>query len=234
MRTIAIIQARMTSRRLPGKVMMNLGGKPVLQVVLERAARIIGIDDLVCALPAKVESGTMMALLNRLNVPCVLGPEDDVLARYDAAAEAFKADVIVRITADCPLLDAEVCSQIIALRKFKGADYASNVHPRSYPKGLDCECFTTGVLKRAMSHATEAYDREHVTPWIVRNTARTNLASGRFDLAHRRWTLDTIEDYEFLQKIFQAGDPQTMTDVLAILERNPAIQRPHKLLRDVA
>ena len=216
--TVAIIQARMTSTRLPGKVMMELGGKPVIQHVIERAQRIKGVDKVILAVPSQLKSIPMAMLSNSLGVPAFTGSEDDVLSRYYLAANTYDADVVVRITGDCPLIDPEICSQVVALRRYEVVDYASNVHPRSFPQGLDCECFTFAALARAFVNATETYDREHVTPFIIRHARRTNLASGRFDLSRHRWTLDTIEDLERLRAIFAAGDPADLASTLKLVE----------------
>lgn len=221
MKTVAIIQARMTSTRFPGKVMAVLGDRPILAHVIERALRIRNCDEVVVASPASHESKLLFDLATKLGVPFVYGSENDVLGRYFVAAEKHEADVIARITADCPLIDPEVCAQIIELRRRENADYASNVHPRSYPKGLDCEVFTFEKLRRANQNATEDYDREHVTPWIIRNSARVNYPSGIFNISELRWTVDYEEDLVFLRVLCKDGIPQTLNDALIALSKNP-------------
>lgn len=218
--TVAIIQARMTSSRLPGKSMIDIAGKPTLQHVIERVKRMKMIDGIVCALPDGEISKTMMELANSMGVGIVLGSEHNVLERYYFAARRVDASFIVRITADCPLLDPAVADRVVQLRKFKSAEYASNVWPRSFPKGLDVECFTYSTLKRAHQMAETAEEREHVTLWMTKNAARTNLASGRWDLADRRWTLDTPEDLEFIRSVFKHGDPMSMEATLKIVEQH--------------
>lgn len=220
MRTVVIVQARMTSTRLPGKVMMQLGGKPALQHVLERSKMIPGQNGVILAMPDSKSSDIMISLAHRLLVGIHLGSELDVLQRYHDAATRANADVIMRITADCPLLDPEVCGRVIELRRLKQCDYASNCWPRSFPQGLDCEVFTMDALNMAVKNATEAYDHEHVTPWMVRNCTKFNLASGRFDLAKHRWTLDTQKDLEFLQSVFEHGEPRHWEKTLEIVERH--------------
>lgn len=217
-RTVAIVQARMTSNRLPGKSMMMLGDKPTLQRVLERAQRIRNIDGIILAVPDTKASAPMIELAHRMRIGTFLGSELDVLSRYHAAAVSASAAVILRITADCPLLDPYICDQVIELRKGAQADYASNCHPRSFPQGLDCECFTFEALKKAHHFANDPYEREHVTPYIIRNSQRLNLASGRFDLAEMNWCLDTREDLKFLKKVFAFADPQTMQHTLDVID----------------
>jgi glutamate-1-semialdehyde 2,1-aminomutase/spore coat polysaccharide biosynthesis protein SpsF len=227
MTTAAIVQARMGSSRLPGKVMMDLAGKTVLQHVLERCARIPGIDAVVCAIADEAESGLLAEVAQRSGAGVFVGPVCDVLARYQSAARLAKADVIVRVTSDCPLVDPVVCGQVVALRMESNADYACNILPRSYPKGLDCEVFTTATLELAATAATKPSDREHVTQWMLRapELRRANLSSGDESLASLRWTLDYSEDLGFLQKVY-ALLPQRMAlmeDVLALLKSYPEL-----------
>lgn len=218
MRTAVIVQARMTSSRLPGKMMMELGGKPVLKHVLERVKGIPGVDAIVLAVPDAAPSDPMIKLAGAMGVTVHTGSELDVLERFYYAAMHCHADIVVRVTGDCPMLDREVCGRVIQLRKFKSATYASNVHPRSFPQGLDCECFTFEALADAHKKAQDAYDREHVTPYIIRNSQRVNLASGRFDLARNRWTLDTMNDLEFMREVFAHTEPRNMEHALQIIE----------------
>lgn len=220
MRTIVIVQARMTSSRLPGKMMMDLCGKPVLQHVLERAKGIPGKDAIVLTVPNAEQSSQMIKLANSMGIAAHVGSEFDVLERFHGAAVQANADIVVRVTGDCPMLDREVCGRVISLRQYKNSGYASNVLPRSFPKGLDCECFTMEQLARANKKATDTYDREHVTPFIIRanDGNRTNLASGRFDLARMRWTLDTIKDLKFMREVFSHAEPRSMEHALQIIE----------------
>ena len=191
----------MSSTRLPGKVLMLLNGKVVLEHVLERAQMIEGVDEVVLAVPQREDTTLLKAVARKLDVRTVEGPLENVLERYAIAAVKSKADVIVRITSDCPLLDPVVSSAVVKLRRQNGAKYASNVHPRSWPKGLDTEVFTSAALVEAYRDATDQHDREHVTPYIVRNSPRLNYPSHRFDLSEIRWTLDTPEDLRHLRAL---------------------------------
>jgi len=230
MTTAVIVQARMGSTRLPGKVMHELAGRPVLEHVLRRCLAIQGVDLVILAVPDEGASISMIDLARRLHVPVFSGPEKDVLERYRGAmvwannvVARNKITTVVRITADCPLIDPDVCARVVALRHKQHAIYTSNVHPRSFPHGLDCEAFTADALINAADMATDPADREHVTPWVVRNAKRVNVASGCFDLKWHRWTLDYPEDLEFMRALFRYGDPKSMDDVLGILEDHPEI-----------
>ncbi len=218
MRTAVIVQARMGSTRLPGKVMRPLAGEPALRHVLRRCLAIQGVDTVVCAVPREPESLPLVAeaLSFRDRVEVVMGDEKDVLARYCAAARFVRADIVMRITSDCPLIDPAVCRQVLCPVWSGDADYSSNVLPRTYPKGLDCEAFTMALLGRAAREATTPYDREHVTPFMQREGAirRANL-DGPGDF--RRVTLDTPEDYAVLSEIF-ANLPAGRLDWPAIRE----------------
>jgi glutamate-1-semialdehyde 2,1-aminomutase/spore coat polysaccharide biosynthesis protein SpsF len=181
---------------------LDLGGRPVLDHVLRRCRAIPGADVVVCAI-ADEENTPLPSIAETCGVEVFVGPVRDVLARYAGAAHRVKADVVVRITSDCPLIDPIVCGQVIRMLTESGAEYASNIQPRTYPKGLDCEVFTYALLERANAAATEVSDREHVTPWMLRVPAlRTaNLSSTDARLAEQRWTLDYPEDLEFLRKV---------------------------------
>lgn len=218
----------MGSTRLPGKVMRPLGDTTVLGQVLRRCAAIPGIDIVVCATgtgaaddPIGDEAASHGAVVSR-------GSPDDVLARYLGAARQVAADIVMRVTSDCPLIDPAVCGAVLALRCEAGADYAANNMPPSFPHGLDCEAFTSAALARAASVATDPHDREHVTPWLRRaeGLARANLAGPGGDLVHRRWTLDYPEDFDFFTAVF-AALPDAATagwrEVLALVEARPDI-----------
>ena len=203
-----IVQARMTSTRLPGKVMLPLAGEPVIRHVLRRCRKIEGVGRVVLAVPDSPASRPLEAEAMALDIACVRGPEHDVLARFHRAAMLVGADVVVRVTADCPLLDPVLCGDVLRPVLEGRAAYASNVLPRGYPKGMDCEAFTFTALNAAYRLATRDYDREHVTPWLQRNTLpRVNIDGPGGSLADLRLTLDTEEDYRFLSTIFERLPP---------------------------
>ena len=196
--TVCIVQARMTSNRLPGKMMLSLGGEPVIRHVLRNCQKIPGIDKVVCAIPVD-KSEPIAREARALDVKVVRGSESDVNGRYRKAALLVNADIVMRITGDCPLIDPDVCGRVLSLME-DGVDYASNVMPRGFPKGLDCEVFTMEALERAHKEADDPYDREHVCPWMQRNLYCVNL-EGNGD-TEARWCLDTLDDYLNLSERF--------------------------------
>jgi len=238
MTTAIIVQARMGSTRMPGKVMQDLAGRPVLAHVLERCRLIPGADVLVCAVPDEDQSAPLEIVARQCGARVFRGSEHDVLARYEGAARNFEADVVMRVTSDCPLLDPDVCGRLLKLRDIERADYASNVHPRSFPQGLDCEIFTMAALQECAATASDAYDREHVTPWMARAThlRQANLESGRPDLGDLRWTLDYPEDLDFLHAVYAElrEEMPGMDRVLHMLAERPDIARINVHCRQAA
>jgi glutamate-1-semialdehyde 2,1-aminomutase/spore coat polysaccharide biosynthesis protein SpsF len=203
-RTACIVQARVGSTRLPGKVLETLGHAPVLEHVLRRCQAIAGVDAVVCATVDGADGDAVAALAKDMDVAVYRGSERDVLARYHGAAHAADADIVLRVTSDCPLIDPEVCAAVLRLRGEAEADYAANNMPPSWPHGLDCEAFTIEALDEAAATATAAEDHEHVTPWIRRNRTyhRVNLPGPGGDLTALRWTLDYPEDLAFLRAVY--------------------------------
>jgi spore coat polysaccharide biosynthesis protein SpsF (cytidylyltransferase family) len=193
------VQARLGSTRLPGKVLLPLAGQSVLSHVLTRCLMIDGIDDVVLACPAN--DATLAQVAAGLGIASFLGPEHDVLRRYAMAAHENDADVIMRITADCPLINPRVCADVLKLFNSSEVDYASNVYPRrTWQKGYDCEVFSADALERADIFAKDEYDREHVTPFIQKNCT-TALLDGPGEGVNL--TLDTEEDYQRLKRIIE-------------------------------
>lgn len=202
-RTVAIVQARMGSRRLPGKVLALLGGSPVLRHVTFRAAQARTVNEVVVATSDQAGDDPIAAWCEEEGMVCVRGSEEDVLTRYALAAEATGADIIVRVTADCPLLSSEVLDVVVDARDASGGDYASNTLVRSFPHGLDVECLTRTTLDIAAAEALELEEREHVTPFIYNSPERFRLTSvvASDDWSWLRWTLDTAEDLKALEAI---------------------------------
>lgn len=204
MTTAVIVQARAGSTRLPGKVLMDLGGRSALARVLERCRAIPGADVVCCCVPEGADDDAVAAEAARAGAEVTRGPERDVLARYLIAARDLGAETIMRVTSDCPLIDPDVCAAVLRLREEAEADYAANNMPPSWPHGLDCEAFTIEALDEAAATAIAAEDHEHVTPWIRRNRAyrRVNLAGPGGELTGQRWTLDYPEDLAFLRALY--------------------------------
>lgn len=228
MTTAVIVQARMGSSRLPGKVMEEIQGRPVLAHVLERCRAIRGCDKVVCAVPDEEESKPLCEVAHGCGADVFCGPERDVLGRYLGAARMVGADVVMRVTSDCPLIDPETCGAVLAMREREHADYAANNMPRSFPHGLDCEAFTAAALAEADATTQDLYDREHVTPWLRRapHLRRANFESGNMALAEYRWTLDYPEDLKFFRAVFAALPKDcagAMADVIMVVSAHPEI-----------
>lgn len=228
MSTLAIIQARMGSSRLPGKVLMELAGETVLARVVDRLRRSREIDTIVVATTNATADEVIVSECGRLQVSCFRGSEQDVLDRYYQAAHANAADVVVRVTSDCPLIDPKLVDDTVIIFRDQKADYASNVFPRTYPRGLDTEVFTVAALDRAWSEAREPHQREHVTPYLYENPQMFRQASmkGAADYSHYRWTLDTREDLELLRTVysrFDGCDDFSWQEVIHLMEREPEL-----------
>lgn len=237
MRVVTIVQARYGSTRLPGKVLLPLGRARVLDEVIRRCDA-IPTSDLTCvAVPESRDSDAVADLAQAAGAVVVRGPEHDVLARYGLAAERTGADIILRVTSDCPLLDPDVAAQVLAVRARESADYAgNNLPPRGWPYGLDCEAMTRDALDRAVASATTPYAREHVSPWLT-DTEGNRLAwaiGPGGPAATMRWTLDFQEDYDFLHAVFARLDPGVIpgwTEVVALIDGTPELQVLHDRAR---
>ncbi len=225
----AIIQARMGSSRLPGKVLEDLAGQTVLAHVIARARKIPGVHLVGCAIPAEDRSDPVAAEALRLGALVHRGPENDVLERYLGAARAFGADVIMRITSDCPLIDPDVSGLVLAHFLDSGADYCSNVDPRSWPKGLDTEVFGAALLEQAARTTQDPHDREHVTPWMRKDArvTKANVACSDGNYASYRWTLDYPQDLAFLRQLYGFLPPPPAVvpfpEILAVVHAHPEV-----------
>jgi glutamate-1-semialdehyde 2,1-aminomutase/spore coat polysaccharide biosynthesis protein SpsF len=236
MKTAAIVQARIGSTRLPGKVLLDLAGKPVLRHVLERCRAIDNVDVVVCAVPDEPASAPLEVVGEQCGATVFRGPEQDVLGRYLGAARSVNADIVLRVTSDCPLIDPDICADVIALRMRAAADYACNNMPPSFPHGLDCEAFTMDSLELAARKATMPNDREHVTPYLRRDdrVRRVNLKADNPEYVVCRWTLDYPEDMSFFRALaneFADLTTARMKDILTVLGRKPDILRINSGLR---
>jgi spore coat polysaccharide biosynthesis protein SpsF len=228
MRVVAIIQARMGSTRLPGKVLKDLGGETVLARVAKRTGRAKLLDEVVVATSVLPADDAIARECEALQVACFRGDELDVLDRYYRAAQKFGADIIVRITSDCPLIDPELIDATIRSSLAERADYASNSLVHSYPRGLDVEVFTADALERASTAAKEKYQRTHVTPYLYEHAELFKLVSvtGEVDHSEYRWTLDTSEDWELIRAIykhFENRDDFRWFEVLKLMEDQPEL-----------
>ena len=223
---VAIIQARMGSTRLPGKVLIDLAGDTVLARVVSRTRRAKSLNEIVVATSVLPADDVIVRECERLGVACYRGDEADVLDRYYQAAQQFAANIVVRITSDCPLIDPEVTERTIRAFREKNPDYASNTIVRTYPRGLDTEVMSLTALARAWGEARKPYEREHVTPYLVEHPSEFVLLSvtGDDDYSQCRWTLDTPQDYEFVQAVYEQLGAEALfswRDVLDLLDLVP-------------
>ena len=207
----AIIQARIGSSRLPGKVLMDIEGKPMLQRVIERVKESRLTNAVLVATP----DWDIIKFCNSLGVKNYMGSEYDVLSRYLHTAIFYSIDIIVRITADCPLIDPEIIDKTIRYYLNNSFDYVSN----TYPDGLDTEVFSITTLRRAQE-ATKLYDydREHVVPYMIRNFKVGKLESGQ-DFSKYHWSVDTAEDLEFVRWVYrELGENFHLDDIVKLIK----------------
>lgn len=200
--SLCVIQARTGSTRLPGKVLQDLSGRPLLRFMLDRLAD-LRVDEDVIATSTLERDDAVADIAQAAGRPVVRGSETDVLTRFVDALDAHPAAHVVRLTADCPLADPVLIEAVLARHLDRGADYTSNVFPRTFPRGLDCEVMTAAALRVAHAEATDPAEREHVTPYLYRRPERFALANMRNDvpLGHEGWTVDTADDLEFVRSI---------------------------------
>jgi len=219
MKTVAIVQARMGSTRFPGKVMQTVGAVPMIELLLRRLARAHEIDQIILATSVDPRNRPLIEHVSSLGYVVCEGSENDVLDRYYHAAATVGCDAVVRITGDCPLIDAGLVDRIVAAFKTAGADYASNTAPATYPDGLDTEVFSLQTLKTAWLDAVRPHEREHVTPYM-RESGRfqtVNVAHTE-DFSSERWTVDEAPDLEVIKRIFSHFAPRWDFDWLDVIQ----------------
>ena len=227
---LAIIQARSSSKRLPGKVLLPILGRPMLALQVERVARAELPDKVIVATSTEPSDDAIAVMCRDIGVGCFRGSLDDVLERFYRAAEHFGADHIVRLTGDCPLSDPAIIDAVVRLHLAGGYDYTSNVTPPTFPDGLDVEVVVAEALVQAHHEACRASDREHVTVWIREHScpARCGSFAHSPDLSELRWTVDMSEDFDFAREVFERLYPQNprfnMDDVLALLAVRPDLK----------
>jgi spore coat polysaccharide biosynthesis protein SpsF len=224
---VVVVQARMGSTRLPGKVLLPVAGRPMLSYQLERLRRCRRVDRIVVATSVLPADDAVVAFCEQESTAVVRGPELDVLARFELAAQASGADTVVRVTADCPLLEPALVDQAIETFAAGDCDYLSNMRPPTWPYGMAVEVMSRRALGEAAAEARDPAEREHVTPFLYWRPARYRLRSitRQPDLSALRWTVDTPEDFELVSRILGALYPVrphfTSGDVLALLQRHP-------------
>jgi spore coat polysaccharide biosynthesis protein SpsF len=229
--TLGILQARMTSTRLPGKVLAPVVGTPMIGLQVERLRRATLLDGLVVATSTDPSDDDLVAYLGTLDVPVVRGPLDDVLARFATVVEQYAPDAVVRLTADCPLASPAVVDRVIAAFHESGLDYVSNTLHPTYPDGLDVEVVRASVLRWAAASLTDPPEREHVTLGVYRRPTQFRVANVDHDedLSDLRWTVDTPDDLAFVRAVYErlyAANPAfELDDVLALVRSEPALGR---------
>jgi len=225
MKIVAIVQARMGSTRLPNKVMKPIAGIPMIELLLSRLSRAKEVDQIVVATSVDVRNKALIEHVRKLGYACEQGSENDVLDRFVQVAKRHQADVVVRITGDCPLVDSDLVDEAIRRFKSAGVEYFSNVSPPSYPDGLDIEVFTFNALEQASQATSKPYDREHVTPYL-RESGKFNTAAMQHsqDLSALRWTVDESADFSVIEKVFLYFHPRidfTWGEVLRFQRQQP-------------
>lgn len=212
-RRVAIIQARMTSTRLPGKVMMPLLGVPSIVFMVERVRRAQRLDQVVVATSVEPADDALADVLEKAGIDCFRGSLHDVLDRFLGAARSARADHVVRLTGDCPLMDFDLIDKALALLATESVDYVSNVDPPTFPDGLDVEAFTFSALEHAHREARETVEREHVTPFIREHKELFGALcwSSLSDLSALRWTVDHQDDLDHVRSLLGRLDSPTPT-----------------------
>lgn len=225
----AIVQARLSSTRLPGKVLKPILGRPMIELQLERLKGVKAVDNLIVAISNDSSDDQLESLCNKLDVQCHRGSLDDVLDRFYQAAITIDPEHIVRLTGDCPLTDCAVIDRVIEYYFEGNYDYASNTIEPSFPDGLDAEIFSFDALKKAWQEAELPSEREHVTPYLHKNKSLFKVGSYREepDNSHMRWTVDEEKDFKFVSAVYETLYPDNqnfdMADIFALLERRPEL-----------
>ena len=226
-KVLAVVQARMGSTRLPGKVMKPLAGKTLIEVLISRLRKAKTLDEVLVATTTEKTDDVLAAHCKSKRIPVFRGSSEDVLKRYVDACRKYSASVVVRITGDCPLADPQLVDSLIRSFAKQKVDYLSNTNPPSYPDGLDIEVFTIEALEKAADRASSAYQREHVTPFIYQSG---NFKTGNFanqdDFSKERWTVDESNDLKVVDDIFQHFSPRidfSWKEVMELRKKNPKI-----------
>ncbi|MEG1256006.1 glycosyltransferase family protein [Clostridium sp.] len=233
MKIVCIMQARVGSSRLPGKVLKNICGKTVLEHDVNRLRLADNINEIVIATTVETQDDKIVDEANRLGVKYFRGSEKDVLSRYYYAAKENNADVVIRVTSDCPCIDYNILTDMVNVfmqkNEDENIDYLNNTIERTFPRGYDAEIFTFKALEEAFNNAKEEYEREHVTPYLydVSNGYKIFSYKNAEDYSQYRVTLDTVEDLEVITRIyndlFTNGEYFSMNEVIKLLKNNPQI-----------
>ena len=233
MKTTAIIQVRMSSSRLPGKSLKIIEGRSILERMVERVRLAESLDQVIVATTIDPSDDVISQTCTQLGIECFRGSLHDVLDRYYQAAKKYGADVVVRLTGDCPLIDPILVEDVVNALIREQADFVCNRLPppyaRTYPIGLDVEACTIAALEEAWKNATAKHQREHVMPYLYETPNRFKVIQLNYkqDLGKMRWTLDTVEDLQLLEEIYDRFDGRndfSWMDVLALFEQEPELR----------
>ncbi len=235
-KVVAVVQSRMGSTRLPGKVMKKICNKPVLELMLERLSKSRLIDEIVVATTCLKEDDIIFDWCKKIGFNVFRGSELDCLDRHYQVGKKFNADYVCKITPDCPLIDPNIVDKVIefCLNNLKFFDYVSNAHPSSYPDGLDIEIMPISILKTAWEQSINSLEREHTTTYIWTRPKKFRIGNikmpGNENLfVTERWTLDYPEDFEFIKKIYEHLYTKKsffyMDDILKFLDEHPEIRK---------
>lgn len=231
MTTVGILQARMTSTRLPGKVLAPIAGQPMIARQIERLRRSTLLDEIIVATSTDPSDDALANVLEELPVRVVRGSLDDVLARFVLAMDEAGPDVVVRLTADCPLASPHVVDLVVAAFLDGEWDYVSNTLEPTFPDGLDVEVVRPEALRWVAEHSTDRDEHEHVTLGVYRRPERFRLSNvrGERDLSHLRWTVDDPDDLRFVRTVYERLLPEQpmfeWQDVLELIEAEPGLSR---------
>ncbi len=236
MKIVALVQARMGSTRLPGKVLKQIVGKPMIELLLVRLSQSIDLDEIVVVTSKEGQNDQLQSVVESLGYQCTRGSEKDVLGRFYASAKAIDADVVVRITGDCPLVDPSLVDECIQNYKNSNVDYFSNIDPATYPDGLDIEVMSFASLERANNETNSEFDREHVTPYI-RNSDIFLKASINYteDLSNQRWSVDEPEDLTVVTNVFEYFSPNLFfgwQQVLELRNKKPELFQANQQIKN--
>jgi len=232
MKPIVIIQVRMGSTRLPGKVLKKLNGITVLESLLNQLNYSKLLNDKIIATTSNSEDDVIVNFCKSKEIKCFRGSQDDVLDRYYNCAKKFSINTIIRITSDCPLMDPQVIDDVIDFYLKNSYDYVNNFYKRTYPYGNDVEIFSIKVLEKVWEKATKPSEREHVTPYIYNNPGEFSLGwiENKENLSEFHWTIDRREDLIFVQNIFKkiSKRPILMKDIIDVIKDDPSLLEINK------
>ncbi len=221
----AIVQARVGSSRLPGKVLKKINKKETILILLKRLSKSKKIHDMIVAIPKKKKDDQLYRILIKNNYKVFRGDENNVLKRYYNCAKKFDLKNILRITGDNPLVDPMLVDKIVGIYQKKNFDYVSNIEKRTFPKGLDVEVFSFDALKIAYFNAKNKFDREHVTPYLRKKKFKRYNHVNKKDFSNIRVTLDTMNDFYLIKKIYSLIGKKFIyfNDIVQLYKKNKEI-----------